>query len=271
MWFFKSKKIDSPDTLGVYPEYMQVRALPERRYLKTSRLLAVIIFFCLAFMILFAGLFTYYARRIDVSIANSRVVNLYTINSSRKVLIPAEYATKRISATELLAESIIRSYIQNRHSIVWDNNIMQQRWDVGGPVARYSQHKTVYTPFRVEADLAFSDSRSNGFVRDVHLYELTRVRNGLWEGVFDTFDMPIPDTYAPICNCFDNSPECISCKAVNTSRRQRFRVFLRVNYNNAKTLANPLGFMITSYSTLYVPINEKEVYWGVPSDLKPEI
>ena len=42
-FLFASKKSESPDTLGAYPEGMQVRALPERRYLKTSRFLAVII------------------------------------------------------------------------------------------------------------------------------------------------------------------------------------------------------------------------------------
>lgn len=270
-YFFRHKKSESPDVLGVYPEYMQVRALPERRYLKTARLLAIIILINIAILVLIAGLYTYVADRIDVAIASRRAVNLFTIDSSRKVIVPAEYANKRISAIELVSESLIRDYINNRHSVVWDNSIMQSRWDVGGPVARFSNYKNVYSPFRVEADSIFNDSRTNGFVRDVHLYELKRINANLWEGLFDTFDMPIPDSFSPICNCSDNSKKCLECKVLHSSRRMRFRVFIRTNFNNVKTLENPLGFMITSYNTLYVPIKENETFWGIPSALKPEI
>ena len=134
---FGRTKDDSPDVLGRYPEYMQVKALPERRYLKTSRLLALFIFLNMAAMIAIAGFFTYIADRIDISIANRKAVNLYSIDSSRQVLIPAEYSTKNVKALELFAESLLRSYIYNRHSVVWENKIMTQRWDVGGPVAGY--------------------------------------------------------------------------------------------------------------------------------------
>lgn len=270
-YFLKHKKIESPDVLEVYPEHMQVKALPERRYLKTARLLAIIILINIAFLILIAGLYTYIADRVDVSIANRKAVNLFTIDSSRKVIIPAEYANKRISATELISESLIRDYINNRHSVVWDNSVMQRRWDIGGPVALFSNYKNVYSQFRVEADSIFNDSRTNGFVRDVHLYELKRVHTNLWEGLFDTFDMPVPDSFNPICNCSDNSKKCLDCKIANSSRHMRFRVFIRTNFNNVKNLENPLGFMIYSYNTLYIPIHENETYWGIPSALKPEI
>lgn len=270
-YFFKPRNHNSPDTLGVYPEYMQVRALPERRYLKTARILAIVILVNIAILVFIAGLYTYIADRADVAIANRSTVNLFTIDSSRKVIVPAEYSNKRVSAIELVTESLIRDYINNRHSVVWDNTIMQNRWDVGGPVARFSNYKNVYSPFRVEADSIFNDSRTNGFIRDVHLYELKRVNSTLWEGLFDTFDMPIPDSFSPICNCSDNSKKCVDCKVKNASRRMRFRVFIRTSFNNVKSLDNPLGFMISSYSTLYVPIHENENYWGIPSALKPDI
>ena len=38
---FQKKRITG-DKLGVYPQYMQVPAIPERRFLKTSRLLTVL-------------------------------------------------------------------------------------------------------------------------------------------------------------------------------------------------------------------------------------
>lgn len=270
-FFFNRRKNDSPDVLGRYPEHMQIQALPERRYLKTSRLLALLIFLNLAAMMVFAGFFTYYADRVDLSIANRRAVNLYSIDSSRQVLVPTEYSVKRVSAINLFVESILRKYIQQRHEILWENSVMQSRWNVGGLVHIFSNHKKVYMPFRLMADHQFSESRAKGFVRDVHLYELKHIKENFWEAVFDTFDMPVPDAYAPICNCSNNSKSCIDCKIKNTYRRLRYRVYIRTGFANAKTKSNPLGVSIELYNMLYEPIHTDEIFWRVPNALKPEL
>ncbi len=270
--FFSPKKHNSPDVLGVYPEHMQVRALPERRYMKTSRVLAIFILICIGFMIAIGGLYIYLAERVDVSIANNRVVNLFSIDSGRKVLVPSEHAQRRISALELMMESLLRDYIYNRHRIVWDNSYMQSVWDVGGPIAQFSHYSSIYQPFRSEADAAYRASRANGFVRDVHLYEFKRVQGTLWEGVFDTFDLPIPDPFDPICgNCQDNSKACLACKESHAFNRNRYKVLLRASFNNNKTPANPLGLMVYSYNILYVPIRPEETFWDVPRVLKPDL
>ena len=39
---FKYKEKESPDVLGLYPERVHVTAMPERRYLWTSRILVII-------------------------------------------------------------------------------------------------------------------------------------------------------------------------------------------------------------------------------------
>ena len=270
-FLFAQKKNNSPDILGVYPEYMQVKALPERRYLKTARFLAVLILFNIAVMMAIAGFFVYYADRVDISIANRQVVNLYTIDATRKVIIPAEYEEKVVTATELYVESLLRDYIKNRHEIIWDNTALQRRWDTGGPIAIMSHYKRVYQPFRVEADTMFSESRTYNFVRDVHLYELRKISATVWEGLFDTFDMPIPDSFNPLCDCTDNSAQCINCKIKNTSRHQRFRVIVRISPTGEKSTTNPLGYQVLSYNVLYVPVKPEEKYWGVPADLKPDL
>lgn len=270
-FLFAPKNTNSPDVLGAYPEYMQVQALPERRYMKTARFLAVIIIINISLITLIATLLVYLADRVDISIANRRAVNLYTIDSSRKVIIPAEYEEKTITAYELYIESLLREYIKYRHEIVWDNLVMQHRWDNSGPIAVLSNHKLVYAPFRAEADLMYSESRTKGFVRDIHIYELKRTHEGTWEGVFDVFDMPIPNTFNPLCGCTDNSKACIDCKAQNALARQRFRLITRVNRSGIPSSSNPLGFQVMSYNVLYEPIHENEKYWGIPTDLKPEL
>ncbi len=270
-FLFTPKNTKSPDILGAYPEYMQVKALPERRYMKTAHLLAVIIIINIALTILIASFVIYVADRIDISIANRRAVNLYTIDSSRKVILPAEYEEIAVSANSLYIESILRDYIRFRNEIVWDNAAMQRRWGTSGPVAVFSNYKQVYAPFQPEADLMYSESRSKGFVRDVHIYELKRVYGNTWEGVFDTFDMPIPNAFNPLCPCEDNSKVCIDCKTKNALAHHRFRVIMRVTQNGTPSNANPMGYQVRTYNVLYMPIHEKEKYWGIPSDLKPEL
>lgn len=269
---FKNKKNNSPDVLGRYPEYMQVKALPERRYLKTSRLIALFIFLNLAVMIALSGLFIYSANRVDVVVGGGRRgINVYSIDSSRKVLVPTEKDVHTVHSLQLYIEALLRKYIQNRHTITWDNNQMKLKWDVTGPVSAFSDYKQVYMPFRADADIYLTESRKKKFVRDVHLYELNPVTTTLWEAVLDIFDMPVPDEYAPICNCYDNSQTCIECKVNNAYKRERFRVIIRASFSGQKNLINPLGFIIHSYSMLYTPIHENEKYWGIPRDLKPNL
>ncbi len=276
MRFFKKKistqDLNTRDVLGTYPENMQVRALPERRYLKTSRLLAIIILINIGIISMVGGFFTYYADRVDVDIATPDAVHLFAIDPVRKTLVPAEYAQMRVPALQLMAEDLVRNYIKQRHEIVWDNTVMQNRWSAGGPVALFSMFKQVFTPAQAEANVAYEESRREGFVRDIHLYELKFLGGGLWDGVFDMFDMPIPDSFNPICACSDNGVDCLTCKTTNAIRRQRFRVFVRGTFNvEARNSWNPLGYVVTSYNLLYMPIVPEEPFWELPSDLKPEI
>ena len=271
-FLFRRSKVDSPDVLGRYPEHMQVHALPERRYLKTSRLLALLIFINMAVLIAVAGFYTYYADRIDIRISNRNLIHLYTIDSSRQVVIPSEHSRRSVSSISLFSEKILRDYIYNRHSIVWDDDIMKDRWGLGGPVSIFSNHKKVYMPFRLWADNILREARNAFFVRDVHVYELRQTKPNLWEAVVDTFDMPVPDAYKKLCPCSDNSKSCLECKEKHTYRRLRHRIFIRTTFNeSARNLGNPLGLLIEGYNMLYTPIHKGENFWKIPNELKPDL
>ena len=274
MGFFRDiffpKEHNSPDVLGRYPEYMQVRALPERRYVKTSRILAIIILINLGFLMALGGIYMYLAERIDVSIASRRAVNLFYIDTEQKRLRPAEHTQKGIYAMQLMAESLLRQYIQDRHAITWDNTAMARKWGINGPVWAFSADKTVYKDFEKEADREYAASRNQGYVRDIHLLDLQYLYQNIWIGIFDSFDMPIPDSFKPLCACSDNSKECIQCKIDNSYRRTRYKVYIRTAFNNAKSIGNPLGFNIYSYQLLPMTVNDNS-YWDTPRALKPEL
>lgn len=270
-WLFSKQDKNSPDILGRYPEYMQIRALPERRYIKTSRILAIFILINLGISMALAGLYTYLAERVDVSIAAPKAVNLFYVDAEQKRLRPAEHAQRAVYETQLMAESLLRQYIMDRHTIVWDNNVMGNKWGTNSFVWLLSADKTVYKPFIATAEREMGASRSQGFVRDVHLYEVTYLYENLWQAIFDTFDMPVPDPFNPMCdNCTDNSKECIGCKAEHAYNRNRYKVLIRTNFFHPKSIGNPLGFSIYSYQVLPMVVDDQS-YWDTPRVLRPEI
>ncbi len=261
---------DNDDVLGAYPEKMQIAAIPERRYLKTSRLLAVVTFINLGVLIALAGIFVYLVVRLDVSVANQRVVNLYSMDPERQVIQASEYNTKSIPALQLMMEQAMMDYVLNRHTIIWDVNEQNYLWSGAGAVGQYSTQE-VYQAFQIESERAFRETRAKKIVKDVHLYSLKLTGTNMWEGIFDIFDMPIPDMFNPLCQCSDNSAACLNCKATHALGRQRFKVYIRSDFSAPKTLSNPLGILVKQYNQLYVPIDPKENFWGQPSVLRPEL
>lgn len=269
---FCSKKSNSPDVLGRYPEYMQVRALPERRYLKTSRLLAAFILVNLGITLALSGIYTYMAERVDVSIMSRKAVNLFYIDTEKKMLLPAEYPQKTVNASMLVAEDLIQQYIMERHTILADHNKMAKIIGGYGIVGRISDYKIVFSEFKNSATYDFDLARHKGYVRDVHLYELGYVYENMWQAIFDVFDMPIPDTFNPLCNeCKDNSLECISCKEKYAFNRKRYKAFIRVNFaGDKKDIHNPLGVMVYSYQVVPMAVHD-DSFWDTPRALKPEL
>ncbi|MDR2902832.1 MAG: hypothetical protein LBU87_07015 [Lactobacillales bacterium] len=268
--FFRKHRDDSPDVLEVYPEKVQVPAIPERRYLRTSRLLAAFILLNIAVMIALGGFYIYITDRVNVSIANPRVVNLFAMDVEQKVIKPAEHGQARVNSLRLMIESIVEKYVVARHSIVWNNDIMTGRINRESFLAAHSTNE-VFEPLQREMMNAVAESRASGYVRDVHLYEIRLVGPDLWQAIIDTFDMPVPDSFRPICgNCMTNDIDCLTCKEQNAFRRRRFKVYLKTNFAGQKTLANPLGILVYSYSLLYMPIHKDENFWDIPAALRPK-
>lgn len=268
--FFSRHKAESPDVLGAYPENMQIRAIPERRYLKTSRLLALFVILNVAVLIALSGLFVYYANRANVSISGANSLYLFAIDTEQKVLKPSEYYRMRVSSLQLMTESIVRNYIIQRHSVLWNDDEMRRRWNSPQSfVLNYSAPK-LFNEFRKGDALTFlNESRSNSVTKDVHLYDLKLLKNNLWHGIFEVFDMPIPDAYRAICPCDDNSEACLACKRQHAAKRRRYQVYLRTRMDSEPTKANPLGITVYEYHLMYMPIHDDEKVWDIPSLLRP--
>lgn len=75
--------MEKTDVLEAYPERIQISAIPERRYLRTSRILAIVTFLNMGVMIALSGVFVYLASRLDISVANPQAFLFYNKKTSK--------------------------------------------------------------------------------------------------------------------------------------------------------------------------------------------
>ena len=78
-----------------------------------------------------------------------------------------------------------------------------------------------------------------------------------------------------ICDCTDNSHDCLTCKEQNIipGGRRRRKILLRANFQGEKTLRNPMGVMVYAYYPALVPVPKPEedvsTFWDLPPALRP--
>lgn len=269
----KEKEIpNNQDALGAYPLRMQISSIPERRYLRMSRLLAILTLINIGILIALAGSFVYDARRIDVSVANSRAVNLYAMDPETKVIKAAEYYQKSVPALWLVQEQAIRDFINARYGYSADEKEQAGNWGNGSPLQQYMDSKSYQNFMESESFAIKNEIIRKKISKEVHIYSLNQTPTGMWEALIDIFDMPPRDPFEPVCVCMDNSPECLSCKIEHSIGRKRFKVYARtVLRANPPSQRNPFGIQIPGSFALLQVIHPQEQFWGIPSVLKPDL
>ncbi len=247
---FKYKEKQSPDQLGLFPEAIHTSAMPERRYLWSSRLLVV--FACLSIclnMILTSSIYLMLPQRSTFPI-------LFKQNHSFSQLDVVDKQEKPIAVVDLLTEAFVEEYINLRHVVTSDYDELMSRWGRGSRFFWTSSRK-VYQSF------ATSDLNSNirkfktrGLVRLVEVEWVKPSSRGFWVSQFITMDY-YPGETTPIINIW----------------RAYLRVFMApIPYEN-KSLReqNPFGFLVTNYSLAYVGTPDSpESYLNTAKDVRFE-
>ena len=146
---FLFSKVDesSNDKLGAYPEKVHVGAMPERRYLKTSRIMALLSagLLCVTIMLAFIiYLITPLLRSEPMLLAiDKRFYKLEPVQT-QVVLWPASM---------LLMEEHIKQYILLRHTIVADIDEMQARWNEENSLLRWFSSTEAFGEFKAEKEV----------------------------------------------------------------------------------------------------------------------
>ena len=119
---FKYREKKSPDQLGYYPERVHVNAMPERRYLWTSRILVIVGAICMSVTIMLAC--TVYLL-LPQRGARPRLLQTNKFFSQLENSDPAE---KKMPVMDLVTEQLIEKYIKLRHEIPESQSQLYNRW-----------------------------------------------------------------------------------------------------------------------------------------------
>lgn len=237
---FKYREKESPDKLGLYPERAHIAAMPERRYLWSSRILVILAIMSMSITMMLA--LTIYLMLPQKTV----YPRLLQINKYFSVLEQVQPAEVNIPVTDLITEQYLSEYITLRNTITNDFDEMISRWGIGQKVYWFSD-PSVFTKF-YKNDVRFNimQFRKNGLTRSVKIEWIRPLTIGLWQAQFLTMDA-IPGR------------EKVDTKI--------WRATIRVAYQNLlfqtkeDAMKNPFGFVVTNYSLGYTGTPETSAHY----------
>ncbi len=227
---FKYKEKKSPDKLGLYPEAIHTKAMPERRYLWSSRLLVILAALSICFNISLAS--TIY---LILPQKNARPL-LYRQSQTFNQLNLQEPHEKPVAAVDLLTESFIEEYVLMRHIITSDYDEMNERWGRNSRLYWTTERKLygAFVSTEVEKNLALY--RYNNIKRIVEIEWIKPLSRGFWQTQFFTLDY-YPENPTP---------------KINIWRAYVRATMLPIPYENRSLREkNPFGFLVTNYVLSY--------------------
>lgn len=227
---FKYREKESPDALGYYPVRTHTDAMPERRYLWTSRALVILSCFSICANIMLAStLYLLIPQR-------SVMPKLFQINKYFSVLEQVQPAELNYPVSDLIVEQHIRDYIMLRYVITADYDEIRERWMQGSKIYWYSSPE-VYRNF-TENDVEYSimQFRQKSLRRAVEIDWVKPLSRRVWQVQFTTTDYS-PQFQKPLVNIW----------------RATLRIaFVNMTFKKKDdAIINPFGFMVWNYSLAY--------------------
>ncbi len=232
---FKYKEKKQRDRLGHYPERVNVRAFPERKYLWTSRFFVIVSCLSLCVSMLLGGL-------IIILIPHKRVTVMpLHLDEKRYQMTIMEHFEDVAYAGDLIVEGLMKKYILDRYTINDNLDEMNKRW--GEKEFLYlTSASDVFNFFKNNERPYFEAVYQKGIKRDVKIEMIYPVSLDFWQVRFKTIDT-IPGEDEPFIT--------------------KWTATLRMTFNFSKYedkslgLINPFGLTITRYDLAYNGNNRK--------------
>lgn len=241
---FRYRDKKSPDKLGLYPERFHLTAFPERRYLWTSRILAIfsVLSFCLTIML---------TMTVYILLPQKQTYpTFYTTNQTGDALEKAQPENAQATYRDMLSEKYIHEYVKMRHAVPKSSADLFYRWDTESRFYWFSSLRNYYDFINKMDTNQLKEFIKMRMKRQVEIDWSKKLTDNLWEVQFRTItttkDIPEPNTII-------------------------WRAYLRVTYlefdkyediekdeeEKLNYTTNPFGFKVISYSLAYAGKPEK--------------
>jgi len=232
---FKYKEKAQKDELGYYPEKVNVKAFPERRYLWTSRFLVVLSCLSLCTSMILGGVL---CLMIPSKISK---IMLLQIDYNRYQITYAESAETIAYAGDLVTESLLAKYIENRYNIGDDLDEMRKRF-APEDFVHLASNDEVYQTFKITEMPYFEYLYNKGIRRKVAITMIYPVSFDFWQVRFNIIETS-PDRDEPIISYWIAT----------------IRMFFNFSKYDDKNLGliNPFGMTVTTYDLSYMGNNIK--------------
>lgn len=227
---FKYKEKAQKDELGYYPEKVDVRAFPERRYLWTSRFFVVISCLSMCVSMILAGTLC-----ILIPMKNVKIMPLQ-IDYKRYQVTLMTASESRAYAADLVTESLLADYVIKRYTIGDSFDEMNKRYSETEFLYLASDSQT-FKDFETAERPYFEGLQQSGIRRKVKITMIYPVSFDFWQVRFDTIDT------------YPNNSEPEISHWISTIRMK----FNSKKYDNKDLgLINPFGATVTSYDLSYM-------------------
>ncbi|MCQ2914545.1 MAG: type IV secretion system protein [Alphaproteobacteria bacterium] len=244
-FLFKELDDSTNDRLGAYPEKVHVNAMPERRYLKTSRIMTLISTGLICGVIIWTLMIFILNPLIRTTpklfSVDDRLSKLDIVEETVKINDGTKYFDSIwINSTTSLIEQYIRHYVLLRHTVLPDVDVMFERWGRDGEngddacLLRWFSSKNVYTEFQKDRKYLL-ERMQEGLTVETRIRNIRQVSSNFWIVDFDTIEHT-PESVDPIM--------------------KRFRVTLTTGFSKVPRddykshmdmISNPLNFIVGEY------------------------
>ena len=178
---FKYKEKAQKDELGYYPEKVNVKAFPERRYLWTSRFLVVISCLSMCFSMVLGSILC-----IMIPQKNATIMPLQ-IDYKKYEIFPMQYAEYNAFAGNLVTESIMAQYITHRYTIGDSFEELTNRYSEN-EFFYLASSEEVFNEFKNTERPYFEMLQKTGVRRKVIIEQSYPVSFNFWQVRFKTID-----------------------------------------------------------------------------------
>lgn len=254
---FKYKEKAQKDELGYYPEKVNVKAFPERRFLWTSRFLVVISCLSICVSMMLASALCVLIPKKGIGIYPLQIdYQLYQIT----MMSPSNV---RVYAGDLVTESVLAEYIKKRYTITDDFELLKKHFGEKDFLFLASSPE-VYENFAGTEMPYFEVLQQRGVRREVKIKRIYPVSFDFWQVRFQTIDTA-PDI--EVDDFMDlmkvNLETAVAKPKQGAPLVSDWIATLRMNFNFHKFedkdlgLVNPYGLTIYSYDLSFMGNNIK--------------